>query len=254
MGNCDLAQPAYNYWSNGGDDDFTVQGIQAEMEGGEVDWGEEIIRDSSFVGTKADCVLSELISTGNNLFKSVSQAFTQNNSKFKLMFKLKPNNQGAEAVTPYPPNENSVIEIWVSPASVNTNAIDLARIILHESIHAELHRIQLSGNAGPNALPQDLYNWYINMWEDYEGMYDDPGQVAGAAEHYFMANYFVNSIAEGLREFDEFAQQLENYKGFAWTGLQNYGTQAGYVTQQQLNNYNVISQAVYTDNHTNNCD
>ena len=234
---------------------FLILAIQIIMSNsGEVDFENEIIKDSSFIGTKADCVLNELIATGNNVFKTVSEAFTQNNSKFKLRFKVEPNNQGAEAVTPYPSDENGIIDILIAPSSANGNAIDLARIIFHESIHAELHRIQLTGNAGSNPLPQALYDWFMDMWEDYEGMYYNPGSVATAAEHYYMANQHTNNIAGGLREFDEFTHPLETYKGFAWTGLQSYGIQAQYVTQQQLNDYTDLSQIVYTDEHDNPCD
>lgn len=112
----------------------------------------EIIKDPSFIGTKADCVLNTLISTNNNLFKKTSQAFTGNRSKFKIKFIT-------YRETTDVADENGIIEIRFNMAQVsNSNAIDLARIIFHETIHAELHRIKLTNNAGPNPLPQAQYN------------------------------------------------------------------------------------------------
>lgn len=99
----------------------------------------------------------------------------------------------------------------------------LASTILHELIHAELHRIKLTNNEGPHALSTTKYNWYIKMWKSYENIYPTQNEVASAAEHFYMANYFINPIAEGLREYDNNSNNVENYKFFAWTGLEYYG-------------------------------
>src|SRR5690606_6864289 len=48
---------------------FALEGLLVTKDGGDVDFGNEIIKGPSFIGTKADCVLKELISAGNNLFK-----------------------------------------------------------------------------------------------------------------------------------------------------------------------------------------
>lgn len=55
------------------------------MDDGEVDFKNEIIKDPSFIGTKAECVLDELISSGNNLFRKTSEAFTNGKSKYKII-------------------------------------------------------------------------------------------------------------------------------------------------------------------------
>ena len=234
--------------------EFALLAIEAIINAGEMDYENQIIKDSSFIGTIADCVLDELISTGNNIFRTISEAFTNNNSEYKIRFTVEQSSQNAPAHTPLP-DENNIINIEIDPDYVNGNAIDLAAIILHETIHAELHRIYLTNNQQPNPLPQDLFNWYIDMWERYEGLTNSSqSAIATAAEHYYMAAYYINNIAQGLRQFDENAQSLEHYKGFAWEGLSDYGIEAGYITSDEFGNFLDLSHNVYIDNHTNNCD
>lgn len=130
--------------------------------------------------------------------------------------------------------------------------MDLATEILHETIHAELHRIKLTNNAGPNSLQTAQYNWYVKLWDFYEN--DNMNVTATTAEHYYMANYFINPIASGLRQFDQNTHLLDNYKYFAWTGLQDYGKNAGYITSSELTSLANLSQIVINDSHVNPCD
>jgi hypothetical protein len=235
---------------------FAKAAIDAWMEDGEVDFQNEIIKDPSFIGTKADCVLNTLISTNNNLFKKTSQAFTGNRSKFKIKFiTYMETTDVADARTPLP-DENGIIEIRFNMAQVsNSNAIDLARIIFHETIHAELHRIKLTNNAGPNPLPQAQYNWYIEMWKYYENIFEgNQNSTATASEHNYMALHQINNIAQGLRQFDQNTHPLENYKYFAWTGLEYYGEQNKYITEAELSALAHLTTIVNTDNHINPCD
>jgi len=231
---------------------FARAAIEALRNDGEVDFNNEFIKDKSFIGTPADCVLNALISSGNNLFKRTSEAFTQGKSKYRLKFTTfnKPSDL-AIARTPLP-DSSGIINIEFNLARINQASIELATQILHEIIHAELHRIKLSNNAGPNSLPTEQYNWYVKLWEFFEN--DDIGRTATSAEHTFMANYYIKPIASGLREFDENTHPLKNYKYFAWTGLQNYGKLNGYITQAELNDLAVLSQIVNNDTHTNPCD
>ncbi len=69
-----------------------------------------------------------------------------------------------------------------------------------------------------------------------------------------MALYLINNIAQGIREFDGNTHPLANYKFFAWTGLNYYGKQNGYVTQSELNAMANLTTIVNNDNHQNPCD
>ena len=135
----------------------------------------------------------------------------------------------------------------------NSNSIDLARDILHETIHAELHRIKLSNNAGPNPLPTAQFNWYVKIWEYYDNPLNTEGP-ATTAEHYYMSNYFINPIAQGLKEFDNNLYLVSNYIYFAWEGLENYGKEAEYISQSELDELAILSNVVLNDGYTSPCD
>jgi hypothetical protein len=225
-----------------------------ELPDGEVDFENEVIKDPSFIGTKADCVLKELITSGNNIFKTVSEAFTNDRSEYRLYFTVG-NVQGGGVASTSLPFDDGIIRIKFSPLYVNSmSAIVTAKDILHEIIHAELHRIYINGNQGPNPLPQAQYNWYASMWEFYQ--YNNNGQntVASEAEHTYMARYLIDNIASGLREFDNNAQPLLNYKGFAWEGLEDVGINASYITAANFQAFVALKSTVENDNNENNCD
>ena len=69
-----------------------------------------------------------------------------------------------------------------------------------------------------------------------------------------MAFYYINNIAEAIREFDNFSHPIDNYKSFAWEGLEFYGKQGGYVTQAELSHYGGLRTVVNNDSNINACD
>jgi len=233
---------------------FAREAVKTYGNGGEVDYDNEILKDKSFIGTKADCVLKSLISKGNNLFKKTSEAFTGNKSKYNLNFVMLDKLDAALARTPFPESEK-IITINMNSSRIETSsAMNIASIIIHETIHAELHRIILTNNSGPNPLPSHLYEWYTDIWKRYEGLYSNPQRVATAAEHNYMAYFFIDPITNSLREFDDRTHPLINYKSFAWTGLESYGKDAGLITQSEIDNLVRLSSIIGTDGHSNPCD
>lgn len=233
---------------------FIELAIEALDNDGEVDFENKIIKDESFISTKADCVLNELINSENNIFKTASEAFTNNNSKYRLYFTVG-NVQGAGAASASLPFDDGIIRITFDSGYVNSmTAMVTAKEILHETIHAELHRIYLDGNEGPNSLPQDRYDWYISLWEFFENEFDEQGYVASYAEHTYMANYFIDNIANGLRAFDNYTHPVDHYFGFAWEGLEEMGIEANYITQSQYEDYVELNSIIENDDNDNNCD
>ena len=165
------------------------------------------------------------------------------------------NVQGGGAASTSLPFDDGIIRIKFSPNYVNSmTSIVTAKEILHEVIHAELHRIYLNGNQGPNPLPANQYNWYVELWEVYQGIYNNQNNVATTAEHFYMATFLINNIANGLQEFDNNSHPLENYLGFAWEGLENYGEDAGYITAEDYLNYVNLTTIINNDNNENPCD
>ncbi|RXG22137.1 hypothetical protein [Leeuwenhoekiella aequorea] len=218
---------------------FAQEAIGVLIDGGEVDFVNEIIKDKSFVGTKADCILNALITQGNNIFRKTSEAFTKNRSKFKLKFTLinEPSNI-ADAQTPFPDsNSNGIITIEVNEPEISgSNYLDYDKAILHETIHAELHRLKIAGNLGPNSMPSEQYNLYMHMWDFYEEVNSSPNYIATQSQHYLMAQYYIDNIAKGLWEFNQFQANMSDYKHLAWEGLNSYGIQGEFITQNELDN------------------
>lgn len=237
-----------------GTDDFSDAASNVFEDHGEVDFDNKILKDSSFVGTKMDCVLEELISTGNNLFKQTSEAFTGNNSKYNILFTTYNStlNNHKNAQTPLP-DSSGIIEIQFNLSSgiQNEDAVIIAETTLHETIHAELHRIKLSNNAGPNPLPSNRYKWYLDLWNALDAGESTFG--ASNAEHYFMAYFLINPIATGVREFDNNSHNIDNYKYFAWGGLEKFGKKGGYITQEELDDLQELSEIVLSDNNFSPC-
>ncbi|MEJ4089060.1 hypothetical protein [Galbibacter orientalis] len=232
---------------------FALVAMDTMINGGKVDFENEIIKDSSFIGTKADCVLKELISTGNNLFKKTSEAFTQNNSKYKIKFTTVNKPSATSNATTSLPDSNGIITIAYNIGKYES-AIEVASTILHETIHAELHRIKLSNNSEPNSISTIQYNWYIKMWKSYEGLYDNIEEVAAEAEHYYMSAYYINPLAKGLKEYDKNMHPIDNYKYFAWNGLDKYGKDAKYITKDELTRLANLSVIINSDSYSSNCD
>lgn len=258
--NYDFAMALYDYLGEHGFSDASInfgnEALDAKRHEGEVDFDNQIIKDASFIGTKADCVLEALINSGNNIFKTVSAAFTEDKSEFRLKFTAyNDSSDRAIARTPFPTENTSTILIRFNTYTSGTmNAIDLASKVLHETIHAELHRIKLAGNNSPYPLPEYKYNWYIQMWEAFEYSEDTEQEVATASEHNLMANLFINPIAEGIRAFDEFQYDRSYYLRYAWDGLEYEGKQNGYITMSELEDLANLTLTVMNDAHENPCD
>ncbi|GAB1858719.1 hypothetical protein MHTCC0001_35590 [Flavobacteriaceae bacterium MHTCC 0001] len=243
---------------------FAKLALETLMDDGEADFENKLVKDKSFIGTKADCVLNALINSGNNLFKKTVQAFTEGKSKFGLRFTAYNNsNDAADARTGLPGSDNIItVKVNLAVANSATSALELASMILHESIHAELHRIKLSNNSAPNSLPSSIYNWYVKMWSYYQAIndskFDDPlkvlNQTATDSQHNLMAFRYITPIANGLREFDDNTHPLDNYKYLAAQGLLFYVKQNGYIKKDELNRLNQLSKTITNDTHKNPCD
>lgn len=238
---------------------FAKAAIDAFIVSGQVDFQNKFIKDPSFIGTKAECVLDELVKSENNIFKKTSEAFTGGRSQYRIKFTTyyDPEDLKAEARAGLP-NSKGIIEIKfnlaVTAQYTNSTALSNAINILHEIIHAELHRIKLSNNAGPNPLPVEQFNTYMKFWDFFDNPSRTPDEVATLAEHYIMSEHYITPIAEGLREFDKNLHDIENYKYFAWQGLESYGKQAKLITNAELYDLAQLTEVVLNDSYNSPCD
>lgn len=236
----------------GGNEGFLNEAVDALVEGGEVDLDNEIIKDATFVDTKADCVLSNLIQQ-NGYFKNVMNAFTDDNSEFKIKFKvgeLDSNNSGGDGQASKP-DANNIVTITLVPDLLNKNALEIAGVILHEGVHAQLHRMLASDNKAKYNLSDADFEWLKDLIKFWEGESEFP---LSSAQHDFMSVRYVDPIAKSVRNFDSNTHPLENYMRFGWDGLYDFGRNRGLIDRAQLNEYITLAEIPKNDNHKTSCD
>ena len=164
---------------------------------------------------KAMCALAKLME--NNFFKSTLNNFAGTTKPIDLTFKLEniPQEPGFMTMGNTIPNPR----IWSSTnidVTIAANLIDslpsisVALTLLHEGIHAEIFRKMLSIH-GPSNLNARNFPSLFNLWvksRDWEGF-----------SHEFMANYYVNIMANAIKEYDNNKFGQDHYKALAWSGL-----------------------------------
>ena len=229
--------------------EFVLMAINAVMDGGTVDVDDRIIRDKSFVNSKANCVLDILLKQ-TGYFKEVMETFTNNNSEYKLKFTTGPVRDGADAQTSTP-DANGIITIKFRPASAEAKDLEIAGILLHEGVHAQLQRIIESGNNVKYNLTNDQYNWLTDLNKWWGGQSIMPVETA---QHDFMSVLYVNPIAEAVRKYDDYKHPIQNYMYFGWEGLYDEGSNRGLINMSQFNEFTRLAQIPLTDNHKTSCE
>ncbi len=80
---------------------------------------------------------------------------------------------------------------------LNKDALEIASVILHEGVHAQLHRMLASGNKAEYNLSKSNYNWLLEL----EAFWSNNSELP-TAQHDFMTVRYVNKIANAMRKFD----------------------------------------------------
>ncbi|MFT5242441.1 MAG: hypothetical protein ACJA1H_000501 [Glaciecola sp.] len=190
--------------------DFIDIALDALDEGGEVDFPNKIILDSSFVNNvKLKCAYDKLTSDNNPLFRNTVGAFIDD-PKFNLTFKVgncaTTNDQCTDSSDPY--------SITITFEDVGLDPVEMASAILHEAIHAEMARFieQYTTGEDVNNRPRifELYKWYKEI------------NTTAEINHIYMTETYINPISSALRQFDNNSYSTNHYKSFAWDGLRNW--------------------------------
>ncbi|TDQ23732.1 hypothetical protein [Tenacibaculum caenipelagi] len=167
---------------------------------------EEIIIDSTFKSTKAECILNKLQKMSTT-FKSMIQKFDGEFPVSHLKYSVDdslPDN--VNAITDN--GSEYTIEIKLNGNNLSQRTVlGLARTLIHETIHAEMYRKLRSVN----------YNVSIN---DFPGIYDYYRRHKNW-QHEQMAAHYVETIVDMLKEFDNSQNSNTLYIDLAWEGLQN---------------------------------
>ncbi|AUC74275.1 hypothetical protein [Olleya sp. Bg11-27] len=234
---------------------FAKAAAQAICEGGEVDFEDKIIKDSSFAGTKGDCVYELLKTTNNNLFKNVLETFTNGTAKYKLkLFVGGLQNNTNEAQTTF--NQvTGMMEIRFSVSALTQSTLEIAGTIIHEGIHAELKRIIMNGNNGPNPLSQSHYDYLLSLLEFYENNGSSLFTLNNAT-HLYMVNLHLQPIAEAVRSLDDDLYPLSHYMWLALEGLETAANQANppIFTDAEIASFQSLVNIPLNDDQNQECD
>ncbi|UJP66443.1 hypothetical protein [Mongoliitalea daihaiensis] len=185
---------------------------------------EQIIKDPSFEDTTADCIYEKLKSIDG--FKELASKFEGLGTEFDVVLKIgatrDPTTNGqAWWRGPFEP-----IEITFNEAKMNRSALEVARTIIHEMIHAELYRALNTQNPTNSDLS------FKETFEDYTRQFIGDND----SHHNYMADYWVDKMADilerihpqlGYSELNNFLSSWaypsgipkDFYKALAWDGL-----------------------------------
>lgn len=191
--------------------EFVERALETLMEGGEVDYDDNVILSAEFKNNeKLKCVYDKLAGDNSTLFRETIGAFIDNPNA-NLIFTIGECSQTDDACT----QDNYIDEtgiITIVIEDTDLSPVELAQLILHESIHAELalYVSEYESGINPNNRAQlfQLYQFYLesNVPEHH-------------LDHPYMTLNYINPLASALREFDNNSYPLDYYKSFAWDGL-----------------------------------
>jgi len=214
---------------------FSIEGMEAERNGGEVDFEDKIINE---LKGKEKCLDNLLKESGNDFVKNMIANFVGDDSEFGINIKSKDNvyytDEDGEisevsGITKYSSDSN-IIKIEISTLKANSRrALQVTRTLLHEYIHADIFRKVYS-----DSINSEIEN-FRKTYNDYKNTKFQP-----TASHQTMAELYLNSMKEALKNFHRQAMVgdynfLSNngqnnlddfYEAIAWQGLRNQNVDA----------------------------
>ena len=196
---------------------FLEHAIEAWKEGGEVDFDNEIILDPSFIGTKAECVYNRLVTTGldnHNLMTSTFIAFSNGNyGGNQLIYKVAPNlvNSNGDSLSGQFHREGNKYIVTLNRDLLdNRSPLEIAKTILHESIHALLRRHYVIASDS-----------FIDLFAEYIRNNIGSSDIT----HAIMRDYYINQMANTLGQYDSHQEDISVYEALSWEGLHQLLTQ-----------------------------
>ncbi len=205
----------------------------------------QIIKDPSFKETTADCIYEKLLSI--NGFKDLASKFKGLGTEFDVLLKigptLKPTSNGQTSYK----GPNQPIEITFNQDRINRSALEVARTIVHEMIHAEMFRaLNTQGLADSDLSFKETFEEYTRQFFGDEDIH-----------HSYMADYWVDKMADmlelihpqlGKSSFENYMNYSEGYpngvpkdfyKAIAWEGLMDEDVK-GWVNKDSIEKVEIL--------------
>jgi len=223
----------------------------------------EILKDSSFLNTKAECVYDKL-NQNSTTFATAIKKFDGEFPVSHLKFSMANLGDFVRGRT-YPP-ENYIITIELNSGQSNSGVgyrpnLLTAKTLMHEVIHAEMFRKMLSlANSNGNINVSNLNTRLQN--NDYPGMLDYYTRYGiNGFQHQQMARHYRESIGRVLQEFDTGIAIPQNqapnqlYMDLAWEGL-NHSNINGWnnsISQEERDRIDNVIADYINNNKNQNC-
>ena len=161
---------------------------------------------------KDKCIYTELKKL--NLFKQTIGKFSNGKYNLTVKYGTKCNGgAGEEACTDASDLHNGNLTIKILGSG--NQSLDFAATLLHEGIHAEIHKYVDEHKKGIDPNNRKSVFHYYNY---YSAKNNDRFETS-IAQHQHMQDVFVIPIAKAIRKLDNYRLPLENYYGFGWEGL-----------------------------------
>ncbi len=237
------AQALNNHYTTTNDAGFTTEALEAFRNGGEVDFFDEIILDSSFVHSRGKCVFDYIKQTNGSLFRNTIRNFIDNDEyDLKMVVESFPAEDNAIARTSDKDIDKGIITIRFNSNRINTvNPIEWASTILHEGVHAEIFRFVYKND--PTVKPEERAR-VIQLFLHYKD-----SQWEQEIQHIYMTEKYVIPIAKALRELDRNQFSLSHYMHFAWTGLTKHAPEYIKPSDDQLAEWALLGNEVLSNNN-----
>lgn len=197
----------------------------------------------------AKCVYDKLKESNGNLLKKTIGKFIKD-PKYHLLIKHGNCNAASATACTDGSKIGTTGEVTIIiEGNGYGNSLELAGDILHEGIHAEIFRYvnRFKEGEDPNNRKRlfDLYRHYSEMDSDYPEI---------DAQHQYMVENYVTPIAQSIRTLDGNKRPLEDYMGFGWKGLEQYGFY-GTLTRSQMDEYyRLMAEIEENTNFNNDCE
>lgn len=164
---------------------------------------------------KTKCVYVKMVD-GNNNINWILENFNDGDkpSQFNLIFQMSTtmgDETNASTATPVQSGiqDTFVISINQNRAENINTSLTIARTILHEGIHARLWEFYYRNGPGVSNI-------------DFPGIYDFMRTYDKNWDHEQMAAHYRETIATGLKQFDNGQHSDSYYNALAWEGLAQY--------------------------------
>lgn len=179
--------------------------------------GKIIIDPSVINNPKVKCVLDGLLNNGNTL-SDIIVKFADESVDIDLNIEVgevEDNDPGVLISS----GSSNIFTLRIDKSRAGDRLpIQIATTFMHEAIHAEMRRF-LYAVPDSSTLP-GFPGSFAEDWEAYVRSHNGKG----IAEHKAMSEKYIDLIASGLQEFDNFSLTVDEYKALSWEGL--IGTEA----------------------------